>query len=204
MEAKLHQQDMGISIYVSSGRFDIQFNVKRLSEIVTKPREVYNIRLAWLARFSWARRSSRSESIIRSTATSCESPQTPTGLAVKNGPPPMEDLSSTEGHLVGSWVAELFGIVDGSAQGIFTKHTHEEMGRTINVDVETDSTAAIGMFSRTGVGKTRHIQIRWLWIQDAIRDKVVRMKKVKGTENEAHTGTKDRPTHQRLLQKLPQ
>ena len=60
------------------------------------------------------------------------------------------------------------------------------------------------MCSRTGVGKTRHIQVRWLWIQDAIRDKVVRLRKVRGTDNEADMGTKDLdgPTHQRLLQKL--
>ena len=101
--------------------------------------------------------------------------------------------------------AELYGIVDGSARGIFTKHMYEEMGRNINIDVETDSTAAIGMCSSTGVGKTRHIQVRWLLIQDAIRDKVVRLRKVSGTENLADMGTKylDGPTHQRLLQKLP-
>ena len=82
---------------------------------------------------------------------------------------------------------------------------YEEMGRTIYIDVETDSTAALGMCSRTGVGKTRHIQVRRLWIQDAIRDKVVRLRKVRGTDNEADMGTKDLdgPTHQRLLQKLP-
>ena len=82
---------------------------------------------------------------------------------------------------------------------------YEEMGPTINIDVEADSTAAIGMCSRTGVRKTRHIQVRWLWIQDAIRDKVVRLGKVRGTDNEADVGTKDLdgPTHQRLLQKLP-
>ena len=61
-----------------------------------------------------------------------------------------------------------------------------------------------GCASRTGVGKTRHIG-RWLWIQDAIRDKVVRLRKVKGNEKEAEMGTKDLdgPTHQRLLQELP-
>ena len=124
-----------------------------------------------------------------------------------------EGLEFHGGHLVHSWVAsdhvralssgeaELYGIVDGSARGIFTKHMYEEMVRTINVDVESDSTAAIGMCSRTRVGKTRHIQVRWLWIQDAIRDKVVRLKKVKGTENEADMGTNDHdgPTHQRLF-----
>ena len=61
------------------------------------------------------------------------------------------------------------------------------------------------MCSRTGFGKTKHIQVRWLWIQDAIRDKVVRLRKVQRVENEADMGTKDLdgPTHQRLLQKLP-
>ena len=95
----------------------------------------------------------------------------------------------------------LCGIVDGSARGLFTNHMYEEMGRTINVDYEADSMAAMGMCSRTGVGKTRHIQVRWLWIQDAIRDKVVRLRKVKGTD--MATKDLDGPTHQLLLQKLP-
>ena len=82
---------------------------------------------------------------------------------------------------------------------------HEEMGRTINIDVEVESTAAIGMCSRTGVGKTRHIQVRWQWIQDVIRDKVVRVRKVKRTENEADMGTKDLDgsTHQHCRSSHP-
>ena len=126
----------------------------------------------------------------------------------------MQDLNSTEDILwilglhpraLSSGEAELYGTVDGSARGIFTKHMYEEMGQTINIDVETASTAAIGMCSRTGVGKTRHIQVRWLWIQDAIRDKVVRLRKVKCTENEADMGTKDLDglAHQPMLLKLP-
>ena len=53
------------------------------------------------------------------------------------------------------------------------------------------------MCSRTGVGKTRHIQVRWLWIQDTIRDEVVRLRKVRGADNEADVGSKDfdGPTH---------
>ena len=51
VEGKLDQQDTGISIYVSSGRFDIQFCVKRLSEMMTKPRKLGNLRLARLARY---------------------------------------------------------------------------------------------------------------------------------------------------------
>ena len=115
-------------------------------------------------------------------------------------------VASDQVRALSSREAELCGIVDGSARGIFTEHMYKMMGRTINIDVETDSTAAIGMCSRTGVGKSRHIQVRWLWIQDAIRDKVVRVRKVRGTDNEADMGTKDLdgPTHQRLLQKPTQ
>ena len=51
VEGKLYQQDTGISIYVSSGRFDIQFCMKRLSEMMTKPRQLGNLRLARLARY---------------------------------------------------------------------------------------------------------------------------------------------------------
>ena len=106
-------------------------------------------------------------------------------------------VASDQVRALSSGEAEFCGIVDGS-------HVRGN-GTTINNDVETDSTAAFGMCSRTGVGKTRHIQVRWLWIQDAIRHKVVRLRKVKGTDNEADMGTKDLdgPTHQRLLQKLP-
>ena len=63
-------------------------------------------------------------------------------------------VASDQVRAMSSGEAELYGIVDGSAGGIFTKHMYEEMGRTINIDVETDSTAAIGMCSRTGVGQT--------------------------------------------------
>ena len=42
VEGKLYQQDTGISSYVSSGRFDIQFCVKKLSQMMTKPRNHEN------------------------------------------------------------------------------------------------------------------------------------------------------------------
>ena len=51
MEAKLYQQDKGISIYMSSGRFDIQFHIKKLSEMMTKPRKMGNLRPARLATY---------------------------------------------------------------------------------------------------------------------------------------------------------
>ena len=206
VEGKLYQQDAGISKNVSIGRFDIQFCVKRLSEMMTKPRKLCNLRLARLARYFVGTEKACAQVRSSRVRRHCESCRRSDWAGSEERYSTHAGLEFDGEHLVDSWVeadqvralssgeAELDGIVDGSARGIFTKHMYE-----------TDSTAAIGMCSRTGVGKTRHIQVRWLWIQDAIRDKVVRLRKVRGTDNEADMGTKDLdgPTHQRLLQKLP-
>ena len=79
-------------------------------------------------------------------------------------------LQFHRGHLVYSWVAsdqvrapssgeaELYGIVDALRAHLeesSRRHMFEDMERTIEVDVETDSTAAIGVCSRAGVGKTK-------------------------------------------------
>ena len=69
-EAKMHQQDAGINIHVSSGRFDTQFCVKRLSEMMSKPRKMGNLRLARLSRYPVARSGLRSDLIISSAASS--------------------------------------------------------------------------------------------------------------------------------------
>ena len=50
-EAKRCQQDTGISISVSSGRFDVNFCVKRQSEMMTKPRKLGNHRLSRPVRY---------------------------------------------------------------------------------------------------------------------------------------------------------
>ena len=210
VEGKLYQQDTGISIYVSSGRFDIQFCVKRQSEMMTRPRKLGNLRLARLARYFLRFDHQEYGDTVRNAidsdwAGSEERYSTHAGLEFHGEHLVDSWVASDQVRALSSGAAELCGTVDGLARGIFTKHMYEEMGRTINIDVETDSTAANGMCSRTGVGKTRHIQVRWLWIQEAIRDKIVRLGKVRGTDNEADMGTKDldAPTHQSPLQKLP-
>ena len=157
VEGKLYQQDTGNSIYVSSGRFDIQFCVKRLSEMVTKPRKLGNLRLARLARYLVG-----TEKLV--FRFDHQEYGDTVRIAVDSDWAGSEERYSTHAglefdgeHLVDSWVAsdqvralssreaELCGIVDGSGRGILTKHMYEEMGRTINIDVEMGSTAAIGM-----------------------------------------------------------
>ena len=73
------------------------------------------------------------------------------------------------------------------------------------VRIRCDSSAAIAISTRTGVGRTRHIETRWLWIQDATREKKVSIPKVGSAENVADIGTKalDPKQHGALVQLLP-
>ena len=57
-----------------------------------------------------------------------------------------------------------------------------------------DASAALGIIGRTGLGKMRHIDTSYLWLQqqsikDNIKDKI-KFNKVPGTENPADMNTK--------------
>ena len=53
-----------------------------------------------------------------------------------------------------------------------------------------DASAAIGIIGRTGLGKLRHIDTSYLWLQQESIKRKLRLGKVKGTENPADMNTK--------------
>ncbi len=61
------------------------------------------------------------------------------------------------------------------------------------VKVKTDSSAAKSIVGRRGVGRVRHLETRYLWVQETVADTVVRVEKVKGTEHPANALTKYTP-----------
>ena len=57
--------------------------------------------------------------------------------------------------------------------------------------VHTDSSAAIGIASRSGLGgKARHIQVQYLWIQEKVKSGKLEMRKVDTKKNVADLLTK--------------
>ena len=53
-----------------------------------------------------------------------------------------------------------------------------------------DSSAAKSIASRVGLGKVRHLKVKYFWIQDMVKTKRVQLRKVPGTENPADNLTK--------------
>jgi hypothetical protein len=66
----------------------------------------------------------------------------------------------------------------------------DDLGKESSIDVFIDSSAAKGFASKRGVGKMRHMEVKWLWLQEEVRRGRVRVKKVLGTENPADLLTK--------------
>ena len=65
-----------------------------------------------------------------------------------------------------------------------------DLGVTTHVRVWTDSNVARGMASRKGLGKTRHVELRYLWLQDVTKSGSVKMRRIPGEQNLAHHLTK--------------
>ena len=59
-----------------------------------------------------------------------------------------------------------------------------------SITLYTDSSAARGIIHRAGLGKLRHLETGYLWLQAAVKAKKLQVRKVLGTENPADLMTK--------------
>jgi hypothetical protein len=74
-----------------------------------------------------------------------------------------------------------------------------DLGVAVPLRVWTDSSAAIGICSRQGLGKLRHLDTHTLWIQQAVRSRRIDLRKVAGEENPADLLTKHSLSIERLM-----
>ena len=86
--------------------------------------------------------------------------------------------------------AELGGIVKAASESLGLQSLAADLGLDVKIALCTDSSAAIGICRRTGIGRVRHLAVGQLWVQDLIRDKSVSLYKVRGEVNPADLMTK--------------
>ena len=65
-----------------------------------------------------------------------------------------------------------------------------DMGQEVKVEIHQDSTAAKGIASRLGIGKIKHLEVGWLWMQEAVRKGDLVLVKICGKINPADILTK--------------
>ena len=62
--------------------------------------------------------------------------------------------------------SEYYALIKGGSVGLGLQSLLQDFGLSVRVVVEGDSNAAKGTVNRQGLGKARHIQTRYLWIQE--------------------------------------
>ncbi len=66
----------------------------------------------------------------------------------------------------------------------------EDLGWEMRLRVCTDSSAAKAVANRRGLGKLRHVELKWLWMQNMVKEGRIQLKTVRGEENVADHLTK--------------
>ena len=95
--------------------------------------------------------------------------------------------------------AELYAMVAASAESLAIIAYAEDLGTRMSGEVYVDSSAALGISQRCGIGKVRHLRTQGLWVQEARLTGRLAYRKVLGAKNPADVLTKHVPAE--LLQK---
>ncbi|CAK0843171.1 unnamed protein product [Prorocentrum cordatum] len=101
--------------------------------------------------------------------------------------------------------AEYYALLRGACHGFGAQATLADLGVEVDYEMElyifSDSSAARGIASRQGLGAVRHLDVRFLWLQERIQSKRPWLKTADGHWNPADLFTKalDQDTMERLM-----
>ena len=116
------------------------------------------------------------------------------------------------GHLLKSWAstqpslslssgeAEYYGLVKASGIALGHQSLMHDLGMNVGVRVWTDSSAAIGICGRSGLGKLRHVQTHTLRVQERVKTSAIELRKINGLVNPADLFTKHLASRERIDQ----
>jgi hypothetical protein len=112
------------------------------------------------------------------------------GMAVLDGGL-LKSWSSTQGTIaMSSGEAEYYALVKAAAEGLGIQSLAKDLGIDVTVRLWVDSSAANSIVSRIGLGKVRHMEVKYLWAQEAHKMNRFELRKSAGANNPADINTK--------------
>ena len=78
----------------------------------------------------------------------------------------------------------------GCSEAKFAHNILKEVGLNVGLHLATDSSSAIYMVYRRGVGRVRHLGVKQLWLQEGLRAKEFTLTHVPGSQNVSDLFTK--------------
>ena len=111
----------------------------------------------------------------------------------------LKTWSSTQPSVIlSSGEAEFYGVVKAAGAALGHQSLLRDLDCDVPVRVWTDSSAALGICGRAGLGKLRHLETHTLWVQEKARAKAFQLRKVKGEVNPADLFTKHLPSRDKV------
>ena len=103
---------------------------------------------------------------------------------------PALSSAEAEGYALGSEVCE----------GLCICAVAKEVGVELKLALHSDSTATISQHTKMGLGRMKHVELRFFFVKDLLKRERLTLRKVPGTKNPADLGTKvlDVNTHRYL------
>ena len=86
--------------------------------------------------------------------------------------------------------SELYAGLRTASEGLGMQALGSDMGQQYSVMLHLDSTAALSLVNKVGLGRAKHIEMQHLWLQHATNSKRVSTAKVGTEENPAYLMTK--------------
>ena len=127
------------------------------------------------------------------------------GLAALLGRHACKTLSVLESCVsLSSGESEFYGIVKAACEGLGLQAILRDWGVEVQLKIRSDSSAARAIGNRRGLGRVRHLDTRFLWVQERIALKHFCVEAVSTEENTGDLFTKSLPAPRvhKLLAKL--
>ena len=103
-----------------------------------------------------------------------------------------EFYAMAEGALEAA-MGSLGPVVEGATWALGAQAEARELGvmvADVVVELSTDSSSAKSFASRRGLGRNRHVEVKWLWLQAAVSQGKIKLRKIPGSQNPADVCTK--------------
>ena len=207
-EARLYRGVAARCNYLAQDRVDIQYPCKECSRRMARPRQGDWAALKRIGRyfkgsprliqhFRWQEMPKTVDVFTDSDWAGCRSTcRSTSGGVTRFGAHTLKTWSSTQATVaLSSAEAELYALTKGAAQALGFITLLADMGVEVKATVHTDASAAIGIARRAGLGKLRHLNVRFLWLQHELQGTEMTLHKVHGLANPADLVTKHLNQH---------
>eukprot|EP00971_Amphidinium_carterae_P350150 6491406-Amphidinium_carterae.1 len=201
-EKNLFQRCVGVLAYLSQERPDIQYGCRLLATGLAHPTKRHMRQLRRMARYLRGtvdyyleiKRDNIEGKLNVFGDADWGGDRTRRSLSagvICWGSVPLFSWSRFQGpRALSSGEAEFCQLTTAAAEALLLQQALQFMGIQLPIVLHTDSTAALGLTKRKGVGRMRHMDLRLLWLQDGIREKMFSIRKVSTHDNVSDIGTK--------------